>query len=66
MMYEFNHPDFGSDYERLGPAIQKQLDWVWATHPDEDVRRGLDLLEKDVHEMQSNNASAHSSSNPKL
>ena len=35
-MYEFNS-SFGSDYTRLGPAIQSQWDWVWKSTPAEDT-----------------------------
>lgn len=44
LLYEFNHPDLGQDYESLGPRIEKQWDWVWANQPDDDVKRALDLF----------------------
>ncbi|KAI5123693.1 hypothetical protein M0805_001721 [Coniferiporia weirii] len=49
LMYEFNYPGLGEDYAQLGPAIQKQWDWVWASHPDEDVARGLAFLEASLN-----------------
>ncbi|KAF8586521.1 FAD/NAD-binding domain-containing protein [Ramaria rubella] len=39
-MYEFNGPQ-GTEYEVLGPAIQKQWDWVNVSTPEEDVARAL-------------------------
>ncbi|KAH8119270.1 FAD/NAD-binding domain-containing protein [Phellopilus nigrolimitatus] len=48
LMYEFDYPGLGEDYARLGRAIQKQWDWVWASHPDEDVARGLACLKANL------------------
>lgn len=48
LMYEFNHPNFGENYEILGPAIQKQWEWVWASHPDECVEKGLTFLRERI------------------
>jgi len=42
-MYEFDS-SLGCDYERLGPAIQQQWDWVWASQPGEDAQRGINCL----------------------
>jgi len=44
-MYEFNGPD-GDDYANLGPAIQRQWDWVWASTPEEDVENALAWMKK--------------------
>ena len=49
LMYEFNHPDYGEDYAKLGPAIQRQWDWIWKTHPLEDVQKGLEILKGNLH-----------------
>ncbi|KLO14628.1 FAD/NAD-binding domain-containing protein [Schizopora paradoxa] len=43
MMYEFNS-EFGQDFEQLGPAIQKQWDWIWESSPEEDVQKAIDRL----------------------
>ncbi|KAF9010481.1 FAD/NAD-P-binding domain-containing protein [Cyathus striatus] len=43
MMYEFIS-EFGEDYERLGPAIQKQWDWIDRTTPEQDRMRALELF----------------------
>lgn len=37
MMYEFDFPGLEDDYERLGPAIEKQWNWVWESDPDDEV-----------------------------
>ena len=50
-MYEFNYPGLEDHYAALGPVIQSQWDWVWATHPDEEVEKGLAFLERSVKEM---------------
>jgi len=39
-MYEFNGPH-EDDYAKLGPAIQSQWDWIWASTPEEDVEKAL-------------------------
>lgn len=43
MKYEFNNV-FGEDYAFLGPAIQRQWDWVWKTTPEEDVDRARNIM----------------------
>ncbi|KII92414.1 hypothetical protein PLICRDRAFT_103799 [Plicaturopsis crispa FD-325 SS-3] len=43
MKYEFNSV-FGEDYASLGPAIQRQWDWVWKTTPEEDVDRARNIM----------------------
>ncbi|KAL5528518.1 hypothetical protein ACEPAF_7654 [Sanghuangporus sanghuang] len=48
LMYEFNYPGLGDHYGALGPVIQSQWDWVWATHPDEEVTRGLTYLDHNI------------------
>ncbi|KAL5523639.1 hypothetical protein ACEPAG_7812 [Sanghuangporus baumii] len=48
LMYEFNYPGLGDHYGALGPVIQSQWDWVWATHPDEEVARGLAYLDHSI------------------
>ena len=42
-MYEFDSV-FGDDYETLGPAIERQWDWLWEGSADEDVKRGLEWM----------------------
>lgn len=48
LMYEFNHPLLGEDYANLGRAIERQWDWVWQSHPTEDVHKGLDILGQSI------------------
>jgi salicylate hydroxylase len=42
MMYEFDS-EYGEDYERLGPAIQRQWDWINRVSLDEEVASALSL-----------------------
>ncbi|EJD03076.1 FAD/NAD-binding domain-containing protein [Fomitiporia mediterranea MF3/22] len=41
LMYEFDYPGLGEHYAALGPVIQSQWDWVWASHPEEEVGKGI-------------------------
>ncbi|KAJ3724835.1 FAD/NAD-P-binding domain-containing protein [Lentinula raphanica] len=43
MLYEFNS-DYGEDYENLGPAIEKQWDWVEEPSPEEERLRALEYF----------------------
>ncbi|TFK44427.1 FAD/NAD-P-binding domain-containing protein [Crucibulum laeve] len=43
MMYEFNS-SLGEKYESLGPAIQRQWDWISSTSVEDDVVRALHLF----------------------
>lgn len=47
-MYEFNYPGLEEHYAALGPTIQKQWDWVWATQPDEDAEKGIAYLDSSI------------------
>ncbi|KAK0455026.1 FAD/NAD-P-binding domain-containing protein [Armillaria borealis] len=44
MMYEFAS-EFGDDYLRLGPAIEKQWAWIDETEPVEDLQRAVEYYE---------------------
>ncbi|KAJ4483187.1 FAD/NAD-P-binding domain-containing protein [Lentinula aciculospora] len=48
LMYEFNS-DYGEDYENLGPAIEKQWDWVEEPSPKEERLRALWYLKELEH-----------------
>ncbi|KAJ3809160.1 FAD/NAD-P-binding domain-containing protein [Lentinula aff. lateritia] len=43
LMYEFNS-QYGENYEILGPAIEKQWDWVEEPSPEEERLRALQYL----------------------
>lgn len=43
MMYEFNS-ELGQDFVRLGPAIQKQWDWIWESSPEDDAHKAIDCF----------------------
>lgn len=42
MMYEFNS-EYGEDYGMLGPAIQRQWDWIDKVSLDEEVALALSM-----------------------
>lgn len=42
MMYEFNS-EYGEDYARLGPTIQRQWDWIDSVSLDEEVASALSI-----------------------
>ncbi|KAK0504812.1 FAD/NAD-P-binding domain-containing protein [Armillaria luteobubalina] len=44
MMYEFAS-EFGDDYHRLGPAIERQWAWIDETEPVEDLKRAEEYFE---------------------
>ncbi|KAG7446323.1 FAD/NAD-P-binding domain-containing protein [Guyanagaster necrorhizus] len=44
MMYEFTS-EFGDDYPRLGPAIEKQWAWIDETDPVEVLQRAVDYYD---------------------
>lgn len=46
-MYEFNGPQ-GEDYATLGPAIQRQWDWIWASSPEEDAERAVAWMQSEL------------------
>ncbi|KAF8485624.1 FAD/NAD-P-binding domain-containing protein [Gautieria morchelliformis] len=46
-MYEFNGPH-GEEYDVLGPAIQKQWDWIHASTPEEDAERAIAWMESNL------------------
>ncbi len=39
-MYEFNS-EYGDDYAQLGPAIERQWDWIDKRTPEEDAEHAL-------------------------
>ncbi len=48
LMYEFNS-DLGQDFVRLGPAIQKQWNWIWENSPAEDVQKAIDHFCEEIN-----------------
>jgi salicylate hydroxylase len=46
-MCEFNGPQ-GEEYDVLGPAIQRQWDWIQASTPEEDAERAIAWMESNL------------------
>ncbi|KZT29216.1 FAD/NAD-P-binding domain-containing protein [Neolentinus lepideus HHB14362 ss-1] len=44
IMCEFNSPEYGDDYSRLGDAIRRQWDWVWESTPESDADEAIQWL----------------------
>lgn len=44
VMYEFDSPELEDDYTRLSTAIEKQFEWIWSTHPEDEVNRAITYL----------------------
>ena len=41
MMYQLQHPDYKDKYPELGPAIDRQWEWVKSPNPDEELNRAV-------------------------
>ncbi|KAF2650030.1 FAD/NAD(P)-binding domain-containing protein [Lophiostoma macrostomum CBS 122681] len=45
LFWEFEHPDFGVDVDKMKPIMQERMEWIWYVDLQKEVEMAKDLLE---------------------
>lgn len=48
VLYDLEHPEFGSDKEKIRETLLKRMDWVWTHDVKDELADSLDKLRKSL------------------